>query len=152
MDTERANEIKAYFYKTVVRMIETIGCDTTYNVELDKVAKRRIGRQFIGVYPADETPDLSKYDIAYAIVNTDKATDAGTHWLALIRINNTTYLYDSYGRPKGSLSPYFKNKNWKMTNPNKEQLKTLSSNICGQICIAYILTVKRYGEDVVKVI
>ena len=51
--------------------------------------------RFIGVYSRDNLPDKIK-DGAY-VVNLDKYSDIGTHWIALYVNNKTVTYFDSFG-------------------------------------------------------
>jgi len=58
-------------------------------------------RIFRGVFARDqlENVSLDRYPIAF-VVNTDKSSGPGEHWVAIfIDQNGRGYYFDSYGRP-----------------------------------------------------
>jgi hypothetical protein len=125
--------------------------DTTYSDELESVAKRLIGRPFLGVYAADRVPDLQSHREAYMIVNTDNSDGPGSHWVGLVKQDNDLYMYDSFGRKPRELSPEFNGKGYNPTNPNVEQ--DIQDNDCGIRTLTYLILSKQYGaKRVSKVI
>lgn len=72
----------------------------TTNEQLEKRLRGVDG--FLGVFASDELPEVPKprpggYSL---IANYSPSTDAGTHWIAMLRLNDTTapaYFFDSYG-------------------------------------------------------
>ena len=68
--------------------------------------------RFNGVYSRDNLPDEIKYG-AY-VINLDKYSDIGTHWIALYVNNKTVTYFDSFGVehiPKKKIKKFFNNKN-----------------------------------------
>ena len=51
--------------------------------------------RFNGVYSRDNLPDKIK-DGAY-VINLDKYSDIGTHWIALYALNNNATYFESFG-------------------------------------------------------
>ena len=61
---------------------DVIGSGTTTDVQLNNLAKRLYGAQFIGVYSADNFPKNIKNSQCY-IMNTDTHVQHGTHWVSV---------------------------------------------------------------------
>jgi hypothetical protein len=69
---------------------EVMGTGTTYATELDRLGKHMFGADWRGVYASDNVlPSNGCY-----IVNTDKKSAPGEHWMAV----HNGYFYDSFGR------------------------------------------------------
>ena len=81
------------------------------NFEIQKHYKNQL--KFNGVYSRDNLPDKIN-DGAY-IINLDKYSDTGTHWVALYVSNNDVTYFDSFGVehiPK-EIKTFISNKNIK---------------------------------------
>lgn len=97
---------------------------------------------FKGVFPLDEIPKTILKRPAGIIVNTDKSTQPGTHWIALyLPVKDRAEFFDSYGRApmhNEFLEFFIKNKIKKILY-NKTQLQSVFSAVCGQYCCFYLL-------------
>ena len=75
------------------------------------------------------------------VVNTDKADEPGTHWIAII-IDKNGYgeYFDSYGLPPmhHEIVKFLKN-NTNNYFYNKKLIQCLTCITCGHYCIAYII-------------
>ena len=69
-----------------------------------QLGKRLFKDKFHGVYPPDHLPVLTK-EKPYAILNLDKSTESGSHWVAIAKVNDETYIYDSFGRKNQQIIP-----------------------------------------------
>ena len=71
-------------------------------------------------------------------MNLDKSYEKGSHWIALKRVNNTIFMFDSFGIgyiPIGIFKIY---KNYKIIT-NTYRIQDISSNLCGMFCVLFIL-------------
>ena len=70
------------------------------------------------------------------IVNLDKSTGAGTHWVAYSKKGNQIEYFDSYGnlRPPHQIINYL-GKNIKY---NYDRYQEYNSVICGQLCLIFL--------------
>ena len=102
------------------------------NLEIQKYYKNE--PRFNGVYSRD---NLSKIKDGEYIINLDKYSDIGTHWVALwVNNNNITY-FDSFGVehiPK-EIIKFIENRNIKT---NIFRIQAYDSIMCGYFCIAFI--------------
>ena len=93
-------------------------------------------KNFIGCYSKDQIPLIeSNKNI---IINLNKSYEPGSHWIALKRVNNTIFVFDSFGIgyiPVG-ISNVFKN--LKIIT-NIYRIQDISSNLCGMFCVLFIL-------------
>jgi hypothetical protein len=94
----------------------------------------------IGVYAADKLPRKFKKPAAF-IANTDNHDQAGTHWVAFfIPRHGKPEYFDSYGMYtfiEGHLN--FKSKVSKSWLHNKMCMQSLTSNVCGQYCLFFLI-------------
>ena len=102
------------------------------NFEIQKYYKN--GPRFNGVYSRD---NLAKIKGGAYIINLDRYSDIGTHWVALWVNNNNATCFDSFGVehiPK-EIIEFVENKNI-MTNIFRTQ--AYDSIMCGYFCIGFI--------------
>ena len=91
--------------------------------------------RFNGVYSRDNLNDKIK-DGAY-VINLDKYSDIGTHWVALYVNNKTVTYFDSFGVdhiPK-EIEKFIGNKNM---IANIFRIQEYDSIMCGYFCIEFI--------------
>ena len=100
-------------------------------------------RQFQGVFAADRIPTrIESYHSAF-IANTDPASKPGAHWVAFyFPSDNRGEFFDSYGHPPAFYHRSFENvlkNNGRSWTYNRECLQGMSSQVCGQYCLYYLL-------------
>jgi len=100
-----------------------------------------VGSKFtVGVYAADKLPYPVKKPAAL-IANTDIEGQPGEHWVAFfVPVRGQPEYFDSYGMP--SYTPdhmefMSKYKTWKS---NTKTLQSLTSKVCGQYCLTFLIT------------
>ena len=135
------NEAEKLFLKYKKHFIKLLGKNGMHDDEFKKIIP------FVnGVYCQDNA--IIKQ--GYYIINTDMSTGKGIHWLACYQTKKTVYLYDSFSRTPAYLVPLFVKK------INKKGLKIVESDptdkeqygdtqVCGQLCCAWLLCVKELG-------
>lgn len=102
-----------------------------------------LNKMCIGVFPCDKIP-LIKSIPCCLIVNEDKSTETGTHWLAMyIHDYNNCEFFDSFGR-----STQIKNirnflRNFKNVNRTARQVQSAWSTVCGQHCLYFLFSRSR---------
>ena len=70
----------------------------------------------------------------------------GSHWVAIYTTAKTFYIYDSFGRHTTNLLPILNHKlNTKKVKHHTELNKFGTTEICGQLCLAWLCVVKKYG-------
>ena len=90
--------------------------------------------KFNGVYSRD---NLAKTKDRAYVINLDKYSDIGTHWVALYVYNNDVTYFDSFGVehiPK-EIKTFINNKNIKT---NIFRIQAYDSIMCGYFCIGFI--------------
>ena len=88
---------------------------------------------FNGFYSRDNLLDKIK-DGAY-VVNLDRYSDIGTHWIALYVNNKTVTYFDSFGVEHIPKEIYINNKN---IIANIFRTQAYDSVMCGYFCIGFI--------------
>lgn len=134
----------------------------TTTTELDcLLAKCLVGTNVLplGVFAADTVPydkASTARNIAF-IVNSDKASSSGQHWVAFLclRGSRTVEYFDSYGLPLpeyteicAHMPKYFSNRVHKR---NVSCLQSLNSASCGEYCILF-LTSRAHGVSFERIV
>lgn len=94
---------------------------------------------FRGVFMRDTLPKRPR-KIECWILNHDSARSTGTHWTALVKLNNEAWYFDSFGNllPPLEVKNYLSNKVKLMINYEKYQES--NTVICGQLCLKFLQT------------
>ena len=91
-----------------------------------------------GVFPSDKLPVVNKYPSAL-IANTDPHDQPGTHWVAMYFVKpDESEFFHSYGFPPETydMDIYVLRKT---TYFNDKPLQGLTSDVCGDYCLFYLL-------------
>jgi hypothetical protein len=146
--------IKNTFKKYKEKIICLMGKKSLYSDEITKMCRTLFGRKYIGTYAQDKIPlGLN----GYMIVNTDISGKPGQHWIALVLNSHTCYIFDSFGRKAEHLVPILEKKlqrkHYVSIDADRKPEQYGNSEICGQLSIAFLLTVHKYGiEKTIKVV
>jgi hypothetical protein len=142
-------EVMKIFNKHKKMLIQLVGTKSTTDTQLNTIGNKLFGRQYLGTFSQDNFPWQKVRTDSFAIINTDTQGKAGVHWVAVYATAKTIYIWDSYGRNSKQLLPIFTKQvltrklKFKDSDPDADQSK--KSQICGQICMAWMLTVKQLG-------
>ena len=101
-------------------------------------------KNFIGVFARDQLPNKIKFPSSF-IINTEKSTEPGEHWLAVYYDKNGTCdFFDPLGfSPKYyKIDDYLKDTSRKYFY-NTQQMQGIFSKFCGHYCILFILVKSR---------
>lgn len=148
------NEKKAIrIYSGILNSIEKlVGNKTTYLEQLEGHGKKILGVNFAGVFPSDKIPRLNDLR-KYAILNLDKSTQAGSHWVAVARDGDRTYIYDSFGRDHRAIIPVLsRSGNGRIINTDRDAEQHILETNCGARCLAWLVLIEKYGTDTAKLI
>lgn len=141
----RANQIYKIILEEVV--IPLTGNVTTVSTDLYKIARKFLGKSFSGVYPADKIPVLNK-NVKYAILNLDPSYMSGSHWVAIAKKGDTTYLYDSFGRSHSKIIKTLgKSGNGRIVNTDLDVEQSILETNCGARSLGWLLLFDRFGSD-----
>ena len=100
-------------------------------------------KEFLGCFPSDSLPPFPTQFPKSMIINTDKATKAGEHWLGLVLTENKCFYFDSYGlfifntNIIKYLQPFYK-----MISYSSIPIQHATTTLCGEFCIGFIKHVK----------
>jgi|GEM_PF-3541371 len=146
--------IRNKFFEVKNDLVKIVGDGPMYDQQITKICKDLFGKDYLGTFSQDQIPVEKK---GFCIINVDTSKQDGTHWVALVFKGSKCYVYDTFGRNVKKLLPILRKKleNHKIieiaTDPHPEQYG--NTNVCGQLCIAFLFCVRKYGIDhVVKII
>lgn len=92
--------------------------------------------KFLGCFARDKIPSIVEYP-SFIIVNTDKSSDRGTHWVAMRFTARECEYFDSFGLPPLHQEMINAVGSRKMLW-NGRCLQHPSSRTCGEFCIAFV--------------
>ena len=93
-------------------------------------------KNFKGCFSKDQIKLIG--DNKSMITNLQDSNQPESHWVALKRVKNTIFLFDSFGVgyiPIGIFEVY---KNYKII-ANIYRIQDISSNLCGMFCVLFVL-------------
>ena len=100
-------------------------------------------KQFLGCFPLDRLPPLPTQFPKSMIINTDKATKTGDHWLGLVLTEKKCFYFDSFGLPliDETIIKYL-HSFYKIVTYSNVCIQDVTSNKCGEFCIVFVKHVK----------
>ena len=126
-----------------------MGKDTTTTTsELNDYGRRHFSAmQFLGVYPANETPARTEHRCFY-VQNVDPSSKPGSHWLAVARQpGERDLLFDTFARaPSANFIPHMRG--MALTEPDVDQ--EAHTTRCGQLCMGFGHVFINHGYDAAK--
>ena len=142
---QKAEYIYNYILKNITRKF--LGNKSTYTDDLNIFCKKLFNDKFMGVYPADKIKKLTNKK-PYMILNLDKSGMSGSHWVAVVKNNNKTLFYDSFGRSYKKIMPNIKkSNNKKIYNTELDKEQENEEKDCGARCCAFLCVVDWFGID-----
>jgi hypothetical protein len=99
-------------------------------------------KDFLGCFPLDRLPPFPTKFPKSIIINTDKSTLPGKHWVALVLTEKKCYYFDSFGMPlieeniKKYLEPHYQTITY-----SGMRIQDSSSSYCGPFCVCFVLWV-----------
>lgn len=147
-DDKRAHDI----YNEILKAVEICmkSDTTTYTHELNKVGNTLFGKSWRGALPRDKSPKMKNGD--YAILNLDKSTENGSHWVAVYKNKNKKIIYDSFGRKSKTILPILSKSGGVLVDTDYDQDQKDTQLNCGQRSIAFLLLVKIWGPKLAMLI
>ena len=83
------------------------------------------------------------------IINLQNSNEPGSHWIALKRVKNTIFIFDSFGIGYLPMAIFKVYKNFKII-ANIYRIQNISSNLCGMFCVLFILYDTKSKNDFIK--
>ena len=144
---EKEKYCNILYNKILQDVIKPISGDkTTYMNELLGIGKKLLGVKFKGVYASDKIPKLNDLS-PYAILNLDTSKEAGSHWVAIAKHGNNTYLYDSFGRNDTRIIPNLQfSGNGRIINTDNDVEQKIEETNCGARSLAWLLFFDKFGS------
>jgi hypothetical protein len=147
-------EVLKSFNKDKKALIKAMGTKSTTDRQLNTMGKQLFGAKYLGTYSQDNIPwkkvnSILNFNNTFAIINTDPVGKPGVHRVALYITAKTVYIWDSYGRNSKALLPLFvaqlKTRKYRFKDSDNDIEQSKKSEICGQLCLAWMRTVKDLG-------
>lgn len=148
MDKHRNEKYCNILYNKILQdIVKPISGDkTTYLNEILGIGKKLLGIKFKGVYPSDKIPKLNDLS-PYAILNLDTSKESGSHWVAIAKYGNKTYLYDSFGRKDTQIIPNLEfSGNGRIINTDNDIEQNINQMDCGARSLAWLLFFDKFGS------
>jgi hypothetical protein len=147
---KHAERIYNVIFKKII--IPLTGDKTTYLDELEGVGHKLLGVKFAGVFPADKIPKLNDLK-KYAILNLDTSKEPGSHWVAIAKNGDDTYIYDSFGRSHTKIIKRLSySGNGRIIDTDRDVEQDIKETNCGARCLAWLVLCDKWGADVAKLI
>ena len=129
-------------------ILKTLPQGTTYLEQLNEIGNVLLGARYKGTFASDQIPVLEPYQSC--ILNVDKKSEPGSHWIALIRgAKRECFVYDSFGRSGVDLIPHLK---WEMPgrviDSDQDAEQGIFEMNCGARCLAWLYVFYSEGSDV----
>lgn len=95
---------------------------------------------FMGCFPSDKLPPMKGANNPQSmIVNTQRASKPGEHWIALVMTKRHCFYFDSFGLPviEFHITEYLSNYYSKVIY-SSVCIQDIDSNKCGEFCIGFV--------------
>jgi len=150
--TYREHQIEDIFREYKRRLIRLLGRKALYDYQIDEIARELFGSKWLGCNAQDKIVFKS----GYQIINVDTSNQPGSHWCALIQNGNNIYVYDSFARSSQNLlkvltksirlrSPVKNRKIQVLDSDRSDSEQRGLSQICGHLCIAWLMCAQDFG-------
>jgi len=108
------------------------------NEYVEKLCKKIIKKNFLGVFPSDVLPQTKK-EFFSVIFNLSRHDERGSHFIAIIKKKNNIIYFDSYGMDcyVDSINQFLHKFNVPISW-NKKKIQDDFSNFCGFFCFYFI--------------
>ena len=99
-------------------------------------------KDFLGCFPMDRLPPFPSVFPKSMIINTQKSSQPGEHWVALVLTEKKCYYFDSFGWPIMEenifryLEPHYEKIIYSDT-----RVQDITSIYCGAFCVCFVLWV-----------
>ena len=108
--------------------------DPLSNIFLNNLLKDN--KNFIGCFSKDQIKLIENNKSM--IINLQNSNEPGSHWIALKIVNNTIFVFDSFGVGYLPIRIFKVYKDYKIIT-NIYRIQDISSNLCGLFCVLFIL-------------
>lgn len=102
--------------------------------------QRRCAPFFVGCLPADRLPAHVAHYPWCAVVNTDRAHESGSHWVALyVPSASSAEYFDSFGAPPNQPIGAYLRAHFKSVRHNAHPFQSVLSKACGKYAIYFLM-------------
>ena len=115
------------------------------NIFINKLLKDN--KNFIGCFSKDQISIIKNNKST--IINLNNSYEPGSHWIALKKVKNAIFLFDSFGVGYIPMTIFKVYKNFKIIT-NIYRIQDISSNLCGMFCVLFILYDIKSKNDFIK--
>jgi hypothetical protein len=119
--------------------------NTTNTTELHDMGKKMFGNKFSGVFPVDKLKFIN--NSIYAICNLDNSNQIGSHWISVIKHNNSYLVYDSFGRKSSQILPSLVNNGLILLDTEYDPEQAIDEENCGQRSLSAIYIYHKFGKN-----
>jgi hypothetical protein len=108
------------------------------NGDLEKLCKKFLNNNFLGVFPSDLLPKSNKYKQSI-IFNLSAHDEPGSHFIAIYKTKTRLIYFDSFGNKctNDNINKFISK--FKITiKHNKEQIQDDTSSLCGYYCFYFL--------------
>ena len=140
----KEDEINKIFARYTRQLIKKLDKKALWSDTIDQNGERLFGKMWRGCHAHDNI----KLENGYQILNTASSkAKKGIHWVAIYITPATIYVYDSFGRDTDSVLKSLKKGKGKrkIVESKRDSEQTDTSQICGHLCIAWLLCVQKLG-------
>jgi hypothetical protein len=124
----------------------------TYLSDLSKVCRKFLGVKYKGTFPSDFIPRLNDLE-KYCILNLDRSTEPGSHWVALAKDGPNTIFFDSFGRKNTKIIPQLEfSGNGRIVDTDSDANQHIDESNCGAKCVAWLIVAEKFGIETAKLI
>ncbi len=108
------------------------------NKYLEDLTHRFVKNNFVGVFPSDASPKIKKKNFSI-IYNLSKHFEAGSHFIAIMKVGKKMIYFDSLGDKCSNhdINSFMKQFNIPIIF-NKRKIQHNFSNFCGYYCFYFI--------------
>lgn len=148
MSKKKLKQKAEYLYEQYVKKMHDIfgHSETTFSDQLLDAGKDFFGNSFKGVFAADEIPPMRPGNCC--ICNLDNKDEEGSHWVGLLRLPKSIYIYDSFGRQTLQILPsLYKSGNGVIRHTERDAEQAKSEDDCGQRTMAWLFLCKKHGIE-----
>ena len=140
--------IRKDFTREVKKMKRTLGQGMTFGDELNKHMKKKFPKLYFGIFSQDTIPRRIPRK-CYLIVNVDKRSQSGSHWLGLYKNGKNVWVFDTFARKSSKLVPFlvkqFNKQQIRVIDTHRGKDQTDAQEDCGHRVISFFMMVKKYG-------
>lgn len=113
------------------------------SLEIEQLAHKipQIKQNFVGVFALDEIPQFFRTP-AGLVVNLDRSSEAGSHWISLwLDQNSKAFYFDSLAQKVPSLI----SQRFKIVDKMKRAVQPIMSTGCGFYCLLFLFLKNTHG-------